>query len=203
MNAIRRHALLFPILAVSFGALTVSVTTGCSKKPPSEDTPSAPAVVSASAAVIEAGSPQAPPPQAAQAGRNGTSPPDQSIGGHLATEAASRTPGNPSVEAVFALCERLGAPVPSKEQSLARTYHASYCIGGFTTDRAITINVCEYPDEASVAAGVQVSQKTFPTLADRRHVYARRGTTLTLFESQPSPATTAMTKKLSDAFLAM
>jgi hypothetical protein len=196
MTTISRH----PIpLSLALSMSLALLGAGCSKRQ-AEATPEPQAVVSASAAVIQtapSGS-GAPRPQA-----NGASGPDQTLGSHLVMEAQNRKPGNPSVEDVFALCEKLGAPVPNKEQSIARTYHASYCVGGFTADRSMTINICEYPDEASVDGGVQVSQKVFMNLAARRHIFARRATTLTLFESTPSPATTAMTKKLSDAFLAM
>jgi len=130
-------------------------------------------------------------------------PNDQSLAAEIAFEAQNRKPGNPSVEQVFALCEKLGAPVPTKTQSIGKTYRASYCVGGFTTDKTVTINVCEYPSEAAATQGVTVSTSKFPTLVDRRQVIAHKGTTLTLFEAEPSAKTKALVKKLGDAFLAM
>jgi hypothetical protein len=166
--------------------------TGCSKKPPeATPTPPEPTLPEAASPVASAAAPSAPIEG------------NKSIGGALHEEAKARVPGKPSVEEVFALCEKLGAPVPTKEQTVARTYRASYCVGGFTADKKMSINVCEYPDEATVDAGAEISNKLFKALAERRHVLMHKSTTLTLFEAVPGDDTRALTKKLGDAFLAM
>ncbi len=175
-----------------------TLALACSKKPPEATV--APDPSASASATVQAAPPPSPAPSGSALTPIGE---DQSIGAKLSEEVRNRKPGNPSVEQVFALCEKLGAPVPSKEQTVAKTYRASYCVGGFTTDKKLTINVCEYPDEASVAAGAEMSKKLFKALQGRRQVLAHKNTTLTLFTADDSDASKALAKKLGDAFLAM
>ena len=126
---------------------------------------------------------------------------DQSFAGRLVQESKTRPGLKPSVEDVFAMAEGLGAAVPTKQQTIAATYKASYCVGGFTTSKKLSINVCEYPDEAAATAGMAVSNRMFKSLT-RRTVYVRKATTMALFETDDAPDK-ALEKKLTDAFLAM
>jgi len=194
----RRSALVLATFAIFSVA-------GCDKSAPSEP----PAGSASSAAPTPAAPSASPPPAAAPstaeaAGTPGDVTPIEPglLPGHLAQEARNRQKVKPSVEDVFSAFEALGAPVPKKEQTVASTWKASYCVGGYTAAHDMSINVCEYADAAGATAGRDMHEKVFPNMATLQ-TWSHKSTTLAIIEMKHDAPTDAIRKKLSDAFLAM
>jgi len=128
--------------------------------------------------------------------------PGETLMGRLSKEGRERPGVAPTAEDVFAAFDRLGASVPQREQTLGATYKAAYCVGGYTADRTLAINVCEYGNEGAATAGRDLSRSLFPDLPSR-DVWRRKATTLSIIEQKRDDATIALQKKLVSAFLAL
>jgi hypothetical protein len=185
------------VLAGFVAVCTLLHTLGCSKKEPPADQPAASARVTASAASSTLAAAHSP-----SADSTDPSGPGVTIMGRLAKEATGRPGLKPTAEDVFAGFEKIGATVPQKEQTLAKTYNAAYCIGGYTADRILAVNVCEYGSEAAATAGRDLSLKLFPDLPTR-NVWQRKSSTLTIIQQKRDAPAAALQKKLVDAFLAL
>ena len=122
--------------------------------------------------------------------------------GRLAKERQGRTSAKPTADDVLAAFDRLGASIPNKQQSLAATYGANYCAGGYTIERALALDVCEYSDKTAAGAGRNLSKEILVRVSNR-DVWVNKTATLAIVQLKPDPATTALKKKLVDAFLAM
>ncbi|MGA7124646.1 MAG: hypothetical protein WBY94_31370 [Polyangiaceae bacterium] len=153
-------------------------------------------------------SPPAPPPKeigtaAAQApGSGGVLGPGETLMGRLARERGARPAVKPAAEEVLATFDRLGAPIADKQQSLAATYGASYCVGGYTTDRSLALDVCEYADAGAATSGGALSKQLLARVANR-DVWVHKADTLAIIQLKADPPTAALKKKLVDSFLAM
>jgi hypothetical protein len=170
---------------------------GCGKKDAGTAGP-APATSPSAMASTSA----APPVAGSAVDNTGPLAPGESLMGRLDREAKSRPKVSPTADDVFAACDKLGAGVAQRQQSLAATYKASYCIGGYTPGNALAVNVCEYADEASASAGRDMSKKLFPTLATRG-VWSHKAATLTIIQEKQDDATSALEKKIVAAFNAL
>jgi hypothetical protein len=171
-----------------FGAALLDAA-GCDRKTPSPG--SAPSTF------------EVPKPRAA-AGRDDQDAmaplePGETLFGRLARDARNRPHIKPNAEDIFSTLERAGAMVPQKEQTMGNTYKASYCIGGYTADRTLAINVCEYIDDDAADAGGKLSKSLFPHMAGRE-VYNHKATTLTIVRLTPDGA--VLERKLVDAYMA-
>jgi hypothetical protein len=177
-------------------ACVLSFAAGCGKKEATTDPPAA--------SVTPASSAGSPGPDAASPSATTMGPlgPGETLMGRISKEASGRPGTKPTAEDVFAAFDKLGASVPVKEQTLAATYKAAYCVGGYTADRSLAVNVCEYPSEAAATAGRDLSRSLFPDLPTR-DVWRQRATTLAIIQQKRDAATAATEKKLVDAFLAM
>ena len=78
-------------------------------------------------------------------------------------------------------------------------YHARYCTGGYVGDEGLAVNLCEFADEASAAAGLAYATSVFQSMTNRK-VFLRKATTLTVIEQRTDPATLALEKKLTAAY---
>jgi hypothetical protein len=186
-----------PRLVTAFRiACLLSLAPGCGRK----DTPADPTAASAAPASSLA----VPTSDAAAASIDTTGPlaPGETLMGRMAKEANARPAVKPTAEDVFAAFDKLGASVPQKEQTLAATYKAAYCVGGYTADRTLAVNVCEYPSEAAATAGRDLSRSLFPKMP-ARDVWRQRETTLAIIQQKHDASTTALEKKLVDVFLAL
>jgi hypothetical protein len=122
--------------------------------------------------------------------------------GRLAQERQGRTGAKPNSDQVLAAFDRLGAAIPDKQQSLAATYGANYCAGGYTIERSLALDVCEYGDQPAAEAGRSLSKQILVRVTNRE-VWVNKTATLAIVQLKPDAATTALKKKLVDAFLAM
>jgi hypothetical protein len=179
--------------------LVAALALGCGKKDAGKAAP-APSVSSASSGSSVASGASG----VASSGVDNTSPlqPGETLMGRLSREAKSRPKVSPTAEDVFAACDKIGAAVAQRQQSLAATYKANYCIGGFTPGNTLAVNVCEYDDEAAATAGRDLSKKLFPTLTSR-NVWSRKAATLTIIEQKQDDATKELEKKIAAAFQAL
>jgi hypothetical protein len=128
--------------------------------------------------------------------------PLEGLVGRLGREAANRPKVKPTADDVFTALEKAGAPVPHKQQSLGDTYKASYCIGGYTVDGALALNVCEYGDAAAASAGRDFAKTVFPRMTTR-DVWSHKADTLSIIQIKPDDATTTLEKKLVATFSAL
>jgi hypothetical protein len=95
-----------------------------------------------------------------------------------------------------------GATVPKKDQTIAATWKASYCVGGYTAGHELSINVCEYTTPEAATAGRDMHKKVFPNLSNLE-TWSHGPLTLAIIQQKPDPSTAALKKKLADAFLVM
>jgi len=122
--------------------------------------------------------------------------------GRLAREASNRPKVSPTADDVLATLDKLGATIPNKQQSLADTYKANYCLGGYTLDGAFALSTCEYADAAAAEAGRTLSSQILARMPTR-DVWSHKDATLAVVQLKADDATTARKKKLVAAFLAL
>jgi hypothetical protein len=183
--------------------LLLLVSAGCGKNAPpgtASAEPDATPVSSAGSASVptEAGSTAALAPADSIALATGL----DSLIGRLSREARDRPKVQPTAEDVLAKLETLGERISTKQQSLADTYKANYCLGGYTVDGLFALSACEYADAAAAVAGRDLSKKILSHVTTR-DVWAHKATTLAIVQLKADPATDAQKKKLVAAFLAM
>jgi hypothetical protein len=172
MNTARTKVLLSLALALP----------ACSRSTPAEPAPPAPTV----AVTLQDAGPRT----------------DQTLFGLLGAEAARRPSLSPSADDVYAALEKAGQAVGDRKQSLGRTYEAAYCTGGYTKDAALAIDVCEYPDDMSAAAGLERARTLFPGMANRS-VYGHKATLLTIIEQKAGPAADERAKKIAAVYMSL
>jgi hypothetical protein len=173
------------------------VVGACAKKDQGEaPSPSASAAASLMAAPAVSSVPAAPTAGSPVLG------PGETLAGHLAQEALDRPKVKPNADDLFAAFDKLGATIPQKQPSLADTYNAKYCVGGYTEARDLAITICEYADEASASAGRDLSQKLLEKVT-ARDVYSHKDVTLAIIQLKADSATTALKKRMVLAMNAM
>jgi hypothetical protein len=126
----------------------VLVAGGCSKKT-AEESPAPSAAPAGSAAPSSIAAPSAVASAAPQA--NGVA---MTLADRLLKEAQSRPAIQPNADDVLAAFAKIGGGVVTKKQGMGATYKASFCEGGTTGDGAVTLSICEYPDDASAKDGL-------------------------------------------------
>jgi hypothetical protein len=184
-------------IVMALGVVSVlCVAVACGKKDDAAD----PTVASAVPASIAPARASAAP--SSSAGALGPLGPGETLMGRLSKEASARPALKPTADDVFATFDKLGVSVPQKEQTLGATYKAAYCVGGYTADRTLAVNVCEYASEAAATAGRDLSRSLFPDLP-ARDVWRQRATTMSIIQQKQDAPTKALEKKLVDAFLAL
>jgi hypothetical protein len=136
---------------------------------------------------------EAPAPQS-------TSPlrPGETLMGELTREASNRPNGKPADD-VFAALTKAGVVMDARKQSMGATYKAAYCTGGYTSDGALAVNVCEYTTEADATAGRAYAKTMFPNLKTRE-VWAHKTTTLTIIQQRTDEGARVVEKRALDAF---
>jgi hypothetical protein len=166
--------------------LVFSVLVACSRKDdPTASTVSSASVTSASAtAAPVASSPLRP---------------GETLTGLLGREASSRPKVKPDADEVFAAIGKAGVAMGDRKQSVGATYKAAYCTGGYVTDGAISVSVCEYATEADATAGRAYAKTMFPNL-DTREVWVHKTNILTIIQQRTDDAARAEQKKVVDAF---
>jgi hypothetical protein len=169
--------------------------TSCTKGDPQQ-----PAALEAGAIAPPPSSP-APAKVTASADPNAPSPGD-SLFSRLGHEAANRPKIKPNADDVYAALEKAGSGVPTRKQSLATTYHAAYCTGGYTADASLAVDVCEYADETSAKAAYDYSKSLFPGMTTRT-VASNKATVLVVIEQKSDAATVASRKKVVSLYQAM
>ena len=94
--------------------------------------------------------------------------------------------------------------VDAPEQSLARTYKSAFCKHGLTSDKQMSVLLCEYPDEAQAALGLGESKKAFPALKTRDTSAHKTLMLATIRQGELHPdVTLAAQKKVVAAFNAL
>jgi hypothetical protein len=116
----------------------------------------------------------------------------------LASEAQNRPHIQPNADEVLAAFAKLGGGVAAKRQGLGATYKASFCEGGTTGDGALTMSVCEYPDDDSAKAGLATLQAIYPA-KQASHVL-HKDTVLTTLRLQDGPGPQGLEAKLVAAY---
>ncbi len=119
--------------------------------------------------------------------------------GAIVREGQNRPTAKPNADDVFAAMVKAGVAVGERKQSLGSTYKAAYCTGGYTTDGALALSVCEYASEAEATAGRDFAATLFPNLTTRS-VRAHKTNTLTVIEQKTDADAKAAEKKAFDAF---
>jgi hypothetical protein len=117
----------------------------------------------------------------------------------IAAEGRNRPPIKPSADDVLAALVKTGGPMTRAKPSLAATYKASYCTGGYIGNETLALDVCEFPDVAAGAAGLAFANSVFTNMKNRK-VWGRKQTTLTIIEQKSDPATLALEKRLVAAY---
>ena len=173
--------------------LTALLFAACSKKPDTSSTPGPASATAASSAPAASAAPASP--AAAGSGVAFT------LGERLRTEAQNRPPLHPNADDVLDAFEKAGGGVAAKKQGLAATYKASFCEGGTTSDGALTMSVCEYPNDDAAKAGLAALQAIYPA-SQARHVL-HKDTVLTTLRLKDGPATQALEGKLVAAYTAL
>ena len=181
--------LLKPCLFLVLPLGTLVLGSGCSKK--SEPTPAA----SETASAAPPPSPSTPPSNVAPA------LPPQILGARLASEAASRTPNEITVEKVFEAFTKTGATLHDPKQHLATPFSARYCMEAHTANDVVT-DVCEFADDASATKGKEASTKAFGSVP-LRTLYLNKKTMLTLRDATPTPKSAEEIKTLVATFTAL
>ncbi|MGD0675086.1 MAG: hypothetical protein ABSC94_06675 [Polyangiaceae bacterium] len=164
--------------------------TGCDRKTPSA------ALTTSSFEVPK------PSPTGEAGDRDAMAPlePGETLFGRLARDAKNRPPIKPNADDVFSTLQTAGASIGQKQQTMATTYRADYCIGGYTADRALAVNVCEYGDGEAAAAGRALSKSLFRKMPTRE-VWSHKATTLTIIQLKPDGAD--LEKRIVNAYLAI
>jgi hypothetical protein len=170
---------LYPVLAF----LPV-VTLGCSKDKPA---PMQTATTTSSAAIMTTSQPPLRP--------------GETLMGALAREAANRPHNKPSAEDFFAALGKAGVSTGDLKQSMGATYNAAYCNGGYTTNGALALNVCEYATEADAVAGQAYAKTMFPAMTNRT-ILAHGASTLTIIQLHQDDAAKDLEKKVTSVFSA-
>jgi hypothetical protein len=177
------------------GLLASLPCAGCGKKgdagtpPPAGSVASPPKPTAAASATIDAASFDTPSPL----------DPGETLMMRIAREAKNRPKVTPTAEDVFAAFEKAGVTISERQQTLAKTYKANYCIGGMTPNHQAGVNVCEYPDDATAAAAQAWSSTLFPAMTNRT-VHTRGATTLTIILTRVDAPSEAQQKKLVDLY---
>lgn len=174
-----------------------TATAACSKKADDAATPAP--VPSGSAA-----------PSAAPQAAAGSAPSQPTVAGgglastlsdRLVKEAQNRPAIQPNADDVLAAFAKIGGGVTAKKQGLGATYKASFCEGGTTSDGAVTVSICEYPDDASSKDGLTALQTIYPA-KQAMHVL-HKDTVLTTLRLQDGPAAQTLETKLIAAYKAL
>jgi hypothetical protein len=105
----------------------------------------------------------------------------------------------PNADDVFAAVAKASVAMGDRKQSVGATYKAAYCTGGYTTDGAISVSVCEYATEADAIAGRAFAKTMFPNL-DTREIWAHKTNTVTVILQRIDDAARAEEKKVVEAF---
>jgi hypothetical protein len=173
-------------------ALTVGIvtgllqsTTGCSKKH-DELTPGTGPTASQPAPAVSA------PPGPSDV-------PGETLYGRLQREAQNRPSIKPNADDVFAALDKAGVGVPQRKQSLGSTYHAAYCTGGYTSNMALAVNVCEYANVAAAQAGADYAKTVLPNMTNR-FVSTNKSTILMIVDQNQDPKTPPLRAKITSTY---
>jgi hypothetical protein len=191
-----RAARVASLLLVSLGIPVTVCGAGCSKRsdaPPAAATPSPVAAGSSAPAPPATDTSAAPqPPSGGLA---------LTLADRLAAEARNRPRIQPNADDVLTAFAKIGGAVANKKQGLGATYSASFCEGGTTTDGAVTMSICEYPDGDATKAGLAALETIYPA-KQAKHVM-HKDTVLTTLRLQDGPAAQALETKLVAAYAAL
>jgi len=122
----------------------------------------------------------------------------------LGAELLHRTSVHPSVDDGFAAIEKAGYAVPQLQQSLARTYKASYCRHGVTATANLGVLLCEYPDLARAGRGFQMAKRMFPGAATRHtSLHKTLVVVITFQDDAATPAASTAEEKIVAALDAL
>jgi hypothetical protein len=176
--------------ALTLGVVTVlsQSALGCSKK--HEELTTGPVTTPPSAS-------QAAPAVSAPPGPSDV--PGETLYGRLQREAQSRPSIKPSADDIFAAFDKAGSPVPQRKQSLGSTYHAAYCTGGYTSNMALAVNVCEYADDVAAEAGADYAKTVFPNMKNR-FVSTNKSTILIIVDQNQDPKTPPLRAKITNTY---
>ena len=131
--------------------------------------------------------------------RHATAPAPQNprdFGAMFGNEAANRPTGTVKAEDAIAAFQKDGVELNTVRQHLGRPYGARYCVGALA-GTAVALSVCEYIDPNAAQAGTETSRKL---LLANREIRINQATTLTIRETEKTPAADAVTKTLFDRF---
>jgi hypothetical protein len=189
----------FASSTAALSLLALLATSACSKPAPEGPAPAPSASVVKAASPVASGHPQPPPPPAPNGADAGAvTDPMQTMFGEMENERKNRPKVHPNVDDGYAALTAAGVVVKAK-QSLARTYHASFCSHGIMNGGGMSVLLCEFPDAEHTAAGVAEAKKAFPGVVTR-HVYSHKTlmmVTMFLVEKTPQATTDAQKKAVA------
>jgi hypothetical protein len=192
-----------PRSAVVLALVLFVGTSGCSKK--SDEAAAATVtgapLASAAPSAIAMTSPVGSAPASPAAPLGGDQGLATTLSDRLAREAASRPPIHPNADDVLAALAKAGGTVVTKKQGLGATYKANFCEGGTTSDGAVTLSICEYPDDASAKTGLASLQAIYPAKMSTHTL--NKDTVLTTLRLQDGPPAQALENKLIAAYKAL
>jgi hypothetical protein len=151
--------------------ISVLLAVGCGK-PNTEQPAQAKPIVAPS--VPEGMSTHAPIPKSA--GLPAAATDLHTVLGNMGQEAANRPRAGVLAEPLFdALEEKANIKLPSRNQYMGASMHASFCAGGRTeatsASKPLTVAMCEYTDDAAAKASLDYMNSTFNMTNSRREVH--------------------------------
>ena len=145
--------------------VAVTALAGCSKPNPDTQEPASKPI--ASPEVRE-------PAKADQTPKTYTATQDmRKIVGKMGKEATARPKAGVTAEPLFdALEAKANIKLLERKQFMGATVGAAFCAGGTTeataTSQAVNVAMCEYPDDASAQASLELMNKNLPLANTRR-----------------------------------
>jgi len=136
---------------------------------------------------------------AVESARHPTAPPVQNprdFGALFQNEALNRPTDTVKAEDALDAFRKDGIELDTVRQHLGRAYGARYCVGA-KSGTSVALSVCEYIDAAAAQAGAELSRKV--VLANRE-IRINQATSLTVRETEQTPAADAVAKKLFESF---
>jgi hypothetical protein len=121
--------------------------------------------------------------------------------GRLDREAHNRPAIAPNADDILAAFAKSGVVFDKPRRGLGATFAARYCLGGTTTDGAITLGICEYPDDVGAAKGADIARNLLHVKT--RDVFTHKETMINVIRLRDDAPTRALRDKLQAVYMAL